>query len=329
MNPTIVGTFDDEGTAIDFAVFSRSGSCARALLAALLALGSVGSAAAGERVVLERLSRYNHIQVVEDDSGLRTLRFAPSGARQSVARPGDPGHLELAYARVVVAALGAAPAVRRVLVIGLGGGSLPMYLRDRRSDLWIDVVEIDPAVADVARSHFGFAEDARLRLHLADGRAFVERAEPVYDAIVMDAYGADSIVRSLATRECLRAMRRALTPAGVVIADVWGRAHNPLYDSMVRTYADAFRGLAILTVDGADNQVFIAWRDREPMTRDELGRHAAALGRALSTRFDLPSLVSRGYRRPAEVAIGGTVLRDDDGADSAAADPRAGAPSPE
>jgi hypothetical protein len=41
----------------------------------------------------------------------------------------------------------------------------------------VDVVEIDPVVVEVARSHFGLIEDARLRVHVDDGRRFVERAE--------------------------------------------------------------------------------------------------------------------------------------------------------
>lgn len=49
----------------------------------------------------------------------------------------------------------------RVLVVGLGGGALPMYLHDALG-LSVDCVELDPAVAGLARRHFGFADVASL-----------------------------------------------------------------------------------------------------------------------------------------------------------------------
>ena len=46
--------------------------------------------------------------------------------------------------------------------------------------------------------------------------------------------------------EFLQAVRAAVSPKGVVLANVWSRNSNPLYDSMVRTYQDVFEGLYIV-----------------------------------------------------------------------------------
>ena len=40
-----------------------------------------------------------------------------------------------------------------------------MFLRKRMPDVDIDVVELDPAVIDVAKRHFGVVEDSKLHLH--------------------------------------------------------------------------------------------------------------------------------------------------------------------
>ncbi len=45
-----------------------------------------------------------------------------------------------------------------LLVVGLGGGTIPMFMRSHLPDSDIDVIEPDPAVVDVTRSHFGFRD---------------------------------------------------------------------------------------------------------------------------------------------------------------------------
>ncbi|GAQ85556.1 S-adenosyl-L-methionine dependent methyltransferases [Klebsormidium nitens] len=56
----------------------------------------------------------------------------------------------------------------RVLVIGLGGGGLPMFLHNHLP-LRVKVVELDPVVAQMAQRHFGFVEDDRMQLEIGDG----------------------------------------------------------------------------------------------------------------------------------------------------------------
>lgn len=60
-----------------------------------------------------------------------------------------------------------------VLVIGLGGGSLPLFIHDYFLQSCIDVVEIDPDVLDVAIRWFGFSPGDRLKVHIADGLTYI------------------------------------------------------------------------------------------------------------------------------------------------------------
>ena len=94
--------------------------------------------------------------MTQDAAGLRTLRFEKDGARQTVVRPGEPGRLEMPYQRVALAGLALCPEPRRILVVGLGGGALPSFLRVHYPDAAIDAVEIDPQVVEVAKDFFGF-----------------------------------------------------------------------------------------------------------------------------------------------------------------------------
>lgn len=99
------------------------------LSACLALVASVAIARADETVLYEKASAYNTIVVTEEKNGLRTLRFGKDGVRQSVVKRGDPDHLVLPYVRVALVGLALAEEPRRFLVVGLGGGTLPMFLR--------------------------------------------------------------------------------------------------------------------------------------------------------------------------------------------------------
>ena len=52
---------------------------------------------------------------------------------------------------------------QEVMIVGLGGGALPMHLR-RALRLSVCVVELDPVVLQLAQQHFGLATDAGLKV---------------------------------------------------------------------------------------------------------------------------------------------------------------------
>jgi spermidine synthase len=151
-------------------------------------------------------------------------------------------------------------------------------------------------VVDVAREFFGFREDARLRAHVGDGREFVEQARASsYDVIVLDAFGANSIPPRLATLEFLQAVRRALAPGGVAIANLWKPPQNPLYDAMVVTYRQAFDEVYSLDVEGYANQILLALPRMQTVSRNDLVQRARRLAADKRFGIDLAALVEAGY----------------------------------
>lgn len=56
-----------------------------------------------------------------------------------------------------------------VLVVGLGGGSLPLFIHDHFPESCVDAVELDPSMLVVAAQWFGFSPSDRLQVHIADG----------------------------------------------------------------------------------------------------------------------------------------------------------------
>jgi spermidine synthase len=279
----------------------------RMVLVALLLAG--GSAASAPRVLYEKQSPYSFIRVTEDGEGRRSLRFDRSGALQSQVRPGEPLRLEIGYTQVAMAGLTFVPAPKRLLVVGMGGGAMPMFLRAVLPNAYIDTVDIDPDVVDVAKRFFGFQEDARMHAHVADGRRFIEEKRPAYDIIFLDAFGPLSIPEHMGTREFLLAVRARLAPGGVVVSNVW-QEPNPLYPSMVRTYKDAFPRLLTFDVPQGSNRILVGLTRPRAPSLAVLEARAERLERQRHVPFDLSALVRFGYEDPAGWPAIGEVLRD-------------------
>jgi len=282
------------------------------LMALLIGLAAFWVTSAQTQIVYETESEYNTIVVTEDQAGLRTLLFERNGARQSVVKLGDPDHIELPYIRAMLVSLALVDSPERILIVGLGGGTIPTFLHHHFPNATIDVVDIDPEVVRVARQFFGFQPDARLRVHVADGRKFIEQTQQPYDLILLDAYGADSIPLHLATREFLQAVRRALTPRGIAAGNIWSRTSNRLYDSMVNTYRDVFDRLYLLDARGAGNVIFFALPRPDTLQLDVLVRRAEAATRQLEFPFPLEDELRYGFSSSAAERTNARILRDAD-----------------
>lgn len=65
----------------------------------------------------------------------------------------------------------------QAMVVGLGGGGLPVFL-NKHCGMDVQSVELDPVVVDLARRHFGFADSASLQATVGDGlRAVAQLAQ--------------------------------------------------------------------------------------------------------------------------------------------------------
>ncbi|GFY49836.1 eEF1A lysine and N-terminal methyltransferase [Trichonephila inaurata madagascariensis] len=76
-----------------------------------------------------------------------------------------------------------------ILLIGLGGGTLPMYIHKHFPDANVEVVELDPCILDVAKKWFNLVTDNRLLVHIADGLTFIQEAVNKglkYDIVILD-----------------------------------------------------------------------------------------------------------------------------------------------
>jgi spermidine synthase len=288
----------------------------RVWLAAALSLGaaecSLARAANSEKTIFTKVTPYATISVKKNKDGLLTLWFGGSKYPDSAVKVGDPDHIEFEYVQAMAVALALASEPKRVLVIGLGGGTLPSFLRKHYPEMAIDAVDIDPDVVDVAKRFFGFREDATMRASVADGRQFIEKCEAPYDIIFLDAYGSENIPYHMATKEFLLAVRRATAPKGVVASAIFWAPENRLHDEMVRTYQDVFGSVYIVSTKYGPGEIVLAMPANTPVARASLARRASQLSRDQKLEFDIGSYIRSGFRAPAPVSRTARILLDKD-----------------
>jgi spermidine synthase len=120
--------------------------------------------------------------------------------------------------------LAANPRPGRVLLIGLGGGTLAGDLS--AAGALVDAVEVDPVVADSAKRFFMGGRETSV--FIEDGRTFLARCPPAtYDVLVMDAYAGEAPPPHLFTTEAWELARRAMKPGAVGVANLIGFGTGP------------------------------------------------------------------------------------------------------
>jgi len=163
---------------------------------------------------------YGPIAVVEEATS-RTLHFG-STARQSTMFLNNPIALALSYTRCMLAGLLFAPPPRSVLVLGLGGGSLPKFFLHRFDGCRVEVVEMRRCVAETARDYFALSEHDRLTLHLQKAEEFLARDDVgPYDWVLVDLHNSDGMAPVLDQADFFARCQRLLRPGGVLVANLW------------------------------------------------------------------------------------------------------------
>jgi len=201
-----------------------------------------------QRGFLDRDTPYNRVLVYTSkeegtDRPTREMVTGPQG-RQSAMYLDDPTELALPYTRFYRLAEYYQPKMQRMLVLGGGGFSFPKYALAHYPQLQIDVVELDPGIIALARSHFGLTANPRLRIIEADARTFLHKTENRYDVILCDVFTSHySIPFHLVTVEAIARMRAALSPDGVILVNLLASPEGGsslFYKALHATFQTAF-----------------------------------------------------------------------------------------
>ncbi len=223
------------------------------------------------------------VEVSEED-GVRSLHLG-GDAIQSSIRLDRPDELALDYTRAMMAFLLFQPLPQEVLMIGLGGGSMARYIHQRMPGTRSTVVEINAKVLAAARGMFHFpADDARLRVEIADGADYLREKPESADVLLVDGFDDGRQPAALCSQAFYDAAYAALRPGGVMVVNFM--AQEKKLDVYLQRIENSFDARVVcLHASDRVNRIAFAFRQQaREIAWSELNKRALALGRI----HDLP-----------------------------------------
>lgn len=236
------------------------------------------------KIIHSERSLYQNI-IIEDKRDLRCLKFTVKRetSSQSCFKKSDPKKLVFSYTKMLFSGLLLNPNPERVLIIGLGGGTVSNTLLQLYPNITIDNIEIDPAVVKVAKDYFGYIDNEQIRTITKDGRIFVKRAlikKQNYDWIILDAFNGDYIPEHLMTSEFLTEIKQLLTPNGILSANTF--SISKLYQYESATYHAVFGNFFNVRERKSGNRIILATKSGTLPNEQTLLQRAEKLEKPLS-----------------------------------------------
>jgi spermidine synthase len=197
----------------------------------------------------------------------------------------EPDALVARYARKMMSFLLFNRAPRRILMIGLGGGSLVKFCHRHLLQTHLTVVEIDPEVVAL-RSWFQIPSDGeRLQVILADGAEFVQGADWSADVLLIDAFDRDGVAPSLATTSFYAEAFRRLGPNGLLVMNLAGSCDR--YSVHLERLREVCPGQVLLVPVAYDGNVLIFAFAQPEQTAAPATAQLEVTARELQLEFDL------------------------------------------
>ena len=228
------------------------------------------------RLLAEAESPYQRLRVIETGQGDERLRLLQVNegldSFQSVWRP-EPGLLGQGYYYDYLALplSWPGPERRRVLVLGLGAGTVFRVLEGLAGEAELPAVELvgvelDPEVIALGRAWFDLGPDLPERRVVRGDARVVARALGTqaarFDLVVLDCYANQSeIPAHLATLDFFEELRELLAPEGCLALNVGGfGADDPVVGAVGGTLAEAFDGRVVgVRVPSSRNWILYAF----------------------------------------------------------------------
>jgi spermidine synthase len=234
------------------------------LLAAVL-LPTLSTASFAQQGALRQIhqerSLYRNILVTEDDVR-RCMRFtvtSTTGQNQSCHFLDDHDKLVFPYAKLVLSSLLIQDNPQRILIVGLGGGTLVHTYSTLFPDAEILISEIDDAVVRVAEDYFDFKQTDKITVETVDARVHIKRAGirgEKFDLVILDAFNGEYIPEHLLTQEFLEEVKLLLPENGMVVANTFST--SDLYDAESVTYNAVFGEFYNIRQVGTGNRIIVA-----------------------------------------------------------------------
>ncbi len=228
------------------------------------------------------LSGELHKPYILETASERCLHFTHS-AVQSRMRLKDPQALVGEYTRKMMSFLLFNPEPRHLVMVGLGGGSIPKFCYRHFPAMQITAIEIDADVIAMRNEFCIPADDERFRIVHADGAKYISRLPLPADVVLVDAFDPEGIAPALAKGDFYDRAAASLNPEGLLVMNLSGRRDR--FVPHIERIREAFEGNAVLVeVPSDDNMLLFAFKGPVPLA---MGTEFEARAEKLKARLSL------------------------------------------
>lgn len=241
-----------------------------------------------KKVLYKTRTDFNDITVTR--KGDIVTLWSPANVRQTEIDLNNPTLPRLEYAKHTYLSLGFCPNPKTILIMGLGGGALPIMFYHTCPNTSIDVVEIDPEIPIIAKKYFNFFVDSRLELFLDDAFLFIKNTNKRYDIIMMDAYIGRKQHRPLTTTEFFMEIKDRLTPRGLLAANLMTK-NKTHFETMKSRIESIFNDLWYIPGETSTNAVVFA--AKEKISKTQLLSNIKELQVSIPNEIQLKKLVEK------------------------------------
>ncbi len=168
------------------------------------------------------------------------------------------------------------PGGKSCLVIGVGLGIIPNWYEQQ--GIKCDVVDINPAVVDIAKKYFRFKNSGDV--FIEDARYYLSKTDRNYDFIVLDVFTGEFTPTHLLSLEALELARDRLSSRGVLSINMIGSTKQDTYmtASVIKTLEAAFDQVKVFpaskldeSAGGVGNLAIMAYQgESRPLGPDQI-----------------------------------------------------------
>ena len=274
---------------------------------------------------VEDESIYNYLQVSETDSSIILSTNALFGV-QSIYKKDKAltgMYYDYAMAAPYMAGIYEKDEPLRVLILGMGTGTYATQCRRYFGDMYIEGVEIDQKITDLAHDYFELPEDIKVTTY--DGRAYLEALnadskgemgditkeqveKDKYDVIMVDAYQDITIPFQMSSVEFFTLVKRQLKSDGVMVVNMNMKsdAEGGINDYLSDTIASVFNEVYTVDVDKNTNRELFATPCDDI---DLMARFSSNLEK--EENEELVSMMTKVYGEMEKYEPGDRILTDD------------------
>ena len=274
---------------------------------------------------VEDESIYNYLQVSETDTSIILSTNALFGV-QSIYKKEKAltgMYYDYAMAAPYIAGIYEKKEPLKVLILGMGTGTYATQCRRYFGDMYIEGVEIDQKITDLAHDYFELPEDIKVTTY--DGRAYLEALESdkrgrtgdmtiqqadadKYDVIMVDAYQDITIPFQMSSVEFFTLVKKQLKSDGVMVVNMNMKsdAEGGINDYLSDTIASVFNEVYTVDVDRNTNRELFATKSDDI---DLMARFSSNLEK--EENEELVSMMTKVYGEMDKYEPGDRILTDD------------------